>query len=124
MMVGPIPPKDRKNRHSGHCSKGRGRKTRSIAGSRKAPSRGASISLHGHEDIDADASSSLLEDNKDGAGKWRFLRARKDHSRGDCGGRRGCGSDAPIVQIRFDIKPKDPPMSTRKSSDDVKVWVQ
>lgn len=101
-----------------------GRKTRSIAGSRKETSRGASISLHGHDDIDPGASFSSSEDNKDGARKWRFLRARKDHSRGDCGGRRGCGSDAPIVQIRFDIEPKDPPMSTRKSSDDVEVWVQ
>ena len=102
----------------------KGKKIPSLASSRKAPLRGPSISLHGHEDTDAGASSRLSEDSEDGSRKWRFLRARKDHSRGDCGGCGGCGSDAPAAQVRFDIKPKDPPVFTGKSSDDVDVWVQ
>ena len=53
------------------------------------------------------------------------MRTRKGRSQ-DCGGSRGCGTDSPTAapQIRFDIKPKDPPVFTGKTTDDVEVWVQ
>ena len=52
------------------------------------------------------------------------MRQRKGHLKKDCGEEQGCGSDALATQVRFDIKPKDPPVFTGKSSDDVEVWVQ
>ena len=53
----------------------------------------------------------------------RFLRQWKGHRQKDCGEERGCGSDGPVDQVRFDIKPKDPLVFIGKSSDDVEVWV-
>ena len=69
----------------------------------------------------AESSSSAEEETPR---SWRFLR-RKGRSQ-DCGGSQGCGSDAgkPAAQVRFDIKPKDPPVFTGKSTDDVEVWVR
>ena len=94
----------------------------SFAGSGKAPSRGNSISLMGIGDDGASTSSSS-EDGRDAPRKWRFLRQKKGRPL-DCGEDRGCGSDAPAAQVRFDIKPKDPPVFTGKATDDVEVWVQ
>ena len=47
----------------------------------------------------------------------------------DCEGSRGCGTDTPTpaqppAQIRFDIKPKDPPIYHGKATEDVEVWSQ
>ena len=47
----------------------------------------------------------------------------------DCGGSRGCGTDSPTpaqppAQIRFDIKPKDPPTYHGKATEDIEVWSQ
>ena len=99
------------------------KKAPSRAGSEGASSRGPSISLRGASDDGASSSSS--EEGEDvPRTTWRFLRQRKGHPKKDCGKDRGCGSDAPATQVRFDIKPKDPPVFTGKSSDDVEVWVQ
>ena len=59
---------------------------------------------------------------------WRTIRERKTGP-GDCEGSRGCGTDAPApaqppAQIRFDIKPKDPPAYHGKAIEDVEVWSQ
>ena len=102
-------------------SEAHSRKAPNRTNNKKAPSRGPSLSLYGHEDTDAGASSSSSEDIEDGSKEWRFLKARKDHSCGDCVGLRGCGSNALAAQVRFDIKPKDPPLFTGKPSDDVEV---
>ena len=48
----------------------------------------------------------------------------KGHPKKDCGDECGCGSDGPTAQVRFDIKPKDPPVFTGKSFDDIEVGVQ
>ena len=54
---------------------------------------------------------------------------RKKSGQGDCEGSRGCGTDTPApaqppAQIRFHIKPKDPPAYHGKATQDVEVWSQ
>ena len=102
----------------------KGKKTPSRTSSKKAPSVCPSLtmqSLQGSQAAGTDSSSSSQEETPK---SWRFLRDRKGRSQ-DCGGSRGCGTDSPTAapQIRFDIKPKDPPVFTGKTTDDVEVWV-
>ena len=57
------------------------------------------------------------------------LYGRRKSGQGDCEGSRGCGTDTPApaqppTQIRFDIKPKDPPTYHGKATKDVEVWSQ
>lgn len=99
------------------------RKTPSRAGSEGASSKGPSISFHGAGDEGPSSSSSESGEDVPRT-TWRFLRQRKDRPQKDCGEEKGCGSDAPAAQVRFDIKPKDPPVFTGKATDDVEVWVQ
>ena len=109
----------------------KGKKTPSLAdsdkvpssiGRGKVPSKGRSISLRGAGDDGPSSSSSSEDGSRDVPRSWRFLRQKK--GRLDCGESRGCGSDAPAAQVRFDIKPKDPPIFTGKATDDVEVWVR
>ena len=54
--------------------------------------------------------------------RW-FLRQQKEYPKKDCREERGCRSNAPVAQVRFDIKPNDPPVFTAQSFDGVEVWV-
>ena len=95
----------------------------SVTGRGKAPSRSRSLSLLDTDNDGPRYSSSSSEDgSRDVPRSWRFLRQRK--GRQDCEDDKGCGSDAPAAQVRFDIKPKDPPVFTGKATDDVEVWVR
>lgn len=111
---------------------GKGKKVTNEIGSRKAPNSTSSkkapsacpfLTLQGHG-TNADVSSSSTEDGGDGSQrKWRFLQQRRSHLCEDCGGRKGCVSNALAAQVRFDIKSKDPPVFTGKPFDDVEAWV-
>ena len=57
------------------------------------------------------------------------LYGRRKLVQGTAEGSRGCGTDTPApaqppAQIRFDIKPKDPPAYHGKATEDVEVWSQ
>ena len=65
------------------------------------------------------------------AAHWKKIskRTTKNTVEKDCGGSRGCGTDSPTparppAQIRFDIKPKDPPTYHGKATEDIEVWSQ
>ena len=100
------------------------------AGSRQSiPSRaGDSVKLRlDGGDSDGEASSIDNDGNK-WVPIWLTI-LKKKSGQGDCKGSRGCGMDTPApaqppAQIRFDIKPKDPPTYHGKSTEDIEVWSQ
>ena len=78
---------------------------------------------------DSDGDSSEIDsDGNIRAPQWRTIRKEKTGPR-VCEGSRGCGTDVsaparPPAQIRFDIKPKDPPAYHGKATENVEVWSQ
>ena len=100
------------------------------AGSRQAaPSRDDDSVDMKLDSGDSDGESSVLySDGKTWVPLWRTIQKKKT-GKGDCEGSRGCGSDTsapaqPPAQIRFDIKPKDPPTYHGKATEDIEVWSQ
>ena len=99
-------------------------------GSRQAtPSRDDDSVKHGMDDGDSDDGTSSVDSK---GNKWVPLWHsiwKKKLGQGDCEGSRGCGTPPPApaqppAQIRFDMKPKDPPTYHGKATEDVEVWSQ
>ena len=89
---------------------------------------GAGMSTRSKGTAIMDIDNASLSDSEGDApkGQWRFMRGADG---GHCGGSCGCGSNMPTLarptaQIRFDIKPKDPPTFHGKAIENVEVWSQ
>ena len=100
------------------------------AGSRQSiPSRAGDSVKSRLDGGDSDGEASSIDsDGNRWVPIWQTIQKKKT-GQGDCEGSRGCGTDTPTpaqppTQIRFDIKPKDPPTYHGKATEDIEVWSQ
>ena len=100
------------------------------AGSRQlVPSRVGNSLKSRLDGGDSDGGSSSIDSDGNIWGPIGRPVHKKKLGQRDCEGSRGCGMDTstpaqPLAQIRFDIKPKDPPAYHGKATKDIEVWSQ